>query len=158
MMRRLAAATVTVLLSAAALAAGTASAQASASTRASMSGDRHGFTVRVLGGLHLKRVDTKSGEDHVTYLLCTSTQTEGAAPVIHGLGGLKDSTSACEELAKVDGDFDRLLVHPTWLPPMVVAPVDVRAAGTWQGRKVAWSHEYQNGGALAKVTGDVFGF
>jgi hypothetical protein len=58
----------------------------------------------------------------------------------------------------VKGDFGALSVHPTWLPPMLMAPVDVRVAGTWEGAKVAWNHEYSNGGALARATGDVFEF
>ena len=151
-MRRLAAATVTTLLSAAALSTGTGVAQASAT------GDWAGFSAHVLGGFHLKRVDTATGQRHVGYLLCTTTRAAGAAPVIHGVGGVKDATSACEQLARVDGDFDALSVHPTWLPPMLVAPVDVKVAGTWRGRKVAWNHEYPNRGALSKATGDVFAF
>lgn len=112
----------------------------------------------LLGGLHLKRVDTMNGNTQTTYLLCTSTASGNAAPVIHGLGGLKDATSACEELAAVHGDLDALAVHPSWLPPSIVAPVDVQVAGTWEGAKVAWSHEYPNSGWLAKATGDVFEF
>jgi hypothetical protein len=152
MMRRFAAVTVTALLSATALTAGAAGAQASADT------PPHSFSVHLLGGLHLKRVDAMNGQTHVAYLLCTSTSTDGAAPVIHGVGGLKDATSACEELAAVNGNLDALAVHPTWLAPALQAPVDVRAAGTWEGTKVAWSHEYTNGGYLARATGDVFAF
>jgi len=157
MMRRLTAVTVTALLSAAALAAGADAAQASDAGRAS--GPRHVSGVRLLGALHLKRVDTLHGQTHVTYLVCTSTAgRHGAAPVIHGLGGLKDATSACEELAAVHGDLDVLSVHPAWLPPALEAPVEVRAAGTWEGVKVAWTHRYSNDGWLAKRTGDVFAF
>lgn len=151
-MRRLAAATITTLLSAALLGTGAATAQASAT------GDWAGFSAHVLGGFHLKRVDTQTGQTHLAYLLCTTTRSHGGAAVIHGAGGVKDATSACEELARVDGDFDALSVHPNWLPPMLMAPVDVRVAGTWHGRKIAWSHEYTNGGALAKATGNVFAF
>lgn len=151
-MRRLAAATVTSLLTATLFSAGAATAQASAT------GDWAGFSAHVLGGFHLKRVDTATGQTHIGYLLCTTTKSRAAAPVIHGAGGVKDATSACEELARVNGDFDALAVHPTWLPPMLMAPVDVKVAGTWHGRKVTWSHQYPNGGALAKATGDVFAF
>lgn len=151
-MRRLAAATVTSLLSAAVLTTGAATAQASAT------GAWAGFSAHVLGGFHLKRVDTTTGQTHVGYLLCTTSRSAGAAPVIHGVGAVKDATSACEELAQVKGDFAALAVHPTWMPPMLEAPVAVKAAGSWEGRKVAWSHEYPNGGALAKATGDVFVF
>jgi hypothetical protein len=175
-MRRLPAATVTTavtaLLSAAALGAGAAAAQASAyvvsndpissgpisTAEVSTAGSPGGFTFHMLGGLHLKRVETTTGETHVGYLLCTSTASGGAAPVIHGAGGVKDATSACEELAAAHGNLDALSVHPTWLPPAIVAPVDVKVAGTWEGAKVAWSHEYQNGGWLTKATGDVFVF
>lgn len=163
-MRRFTAATVTTatvtaataLLATAALIAGAAPAQAR--TAHTPAGGRHGFSVRLLGGLHLKRVDTKTGQTHTTYLLCTSTRHGTAAPVIHGAGGLKDATSACEEVAGVKGRFAALSVHPTWLAPMLVAPVDVKVAGTWEGVKVAWNHEYPNGGALAKATGDLFEF
>ena len=148
-MRRFAAVTVTALLSAAALTTGAGAEAAQASD---------GFTVHVLGGLHLKRVDATSGQTQVTYLLCTSTSSGDAEPVIHGLGGLKDATSACEELAAVHGNLDALSVHPTWLAPAVVAPVEARAAGTWEGAKVVWDHKYTNGGWLAKATGDVFAF
>ena len=151
-MHRLAAVTVTTLLSAAVLSTGSATAQASAT------GDWAGFSAHVLGGFHLKRVDTTTGQTHVGYLLCTTTRSGSAATVIHGAGAVKDATSACEELATVNGDFSALAVHPTWLPSMLVAPVAVKVAGSWQGRKVAWSHEYTNGGALAKATGDVFVF
>ena len=151
-MRRFAAVTVTALLSAATLTAGSAAAQASSATSS------RGFRVHTLGGLRLKRVDTMSGQTHVAYLVCTSTSKHGAEPVIRGFGGLQDATSACEELAAVHGDLDALSVHPAWLPPMVEAPVQVRADGTWEGAKVSWSHQYANGGWLAKKTGDVFAF
>ena len=151
MMRRLAAVTVTALLSAAALAAGADAAQASDAG--------HAPSFRLLGTLHLKRVDTLHGQSHAAYLVCTSTAGKhGAAPVIHGVGGLKDATSACEELAAVHGNLDTLSVHPAWLPPALEAPVEVRAAGTWEGVKVAWTHRYTNSGWLAKRTGDVFVF
>ena len=142
-MRRLAAVTVTALLSAA-LSAGSADARAS--------------EVHLLGGLHLKRVDVRTGQADTTYLLCTSTSKPGAEPVIHGFGDLRDATSACEELAAVHGRFDQLAVHPQWMAPSLEAPVEVRAAGTWEGVRVSWSHRYSNGGWLAKATGDVFAF
>lgn len=143
-MRRFAALTVTALLSAAALTTGSDAAQAS--------------SIRVLGGLHLKRVDTLNGQTRVTYLLCTSTAKHGRGPVIHGVGGLKDATSACEELAAVHGNLEAMSVHPAWLAPALEAPVEVRAAGMWEGTKVTWTHRYTNGGWLAKRTGDVFVF
>ncbi|MBS2538224.1 hypothetical protein KGQ20_36280 [Catenulispora sp. NF23] len=117
-----------------------------------------GFAIHLLGGLHLKRVDTTTGQTHTGYLLCTSTTSGSAAPVIHGVGGVKDPTSACAELAEVNGDFDALAVHPTWMAPSFVAPVAVQAAGTWEGAKVAWSHQYSNSGVLVRTTGDVFAF
>ena len=51
-----------------------------------------------------------------------------------------------------------LSVHPAWLPPTLEAPVEVRATGTWEGAKVAWTHRYTNSGWLAKRTGDLFAF
>ena len=142
-MRRLAAVTITALLSATTLAAGSTAAQAS--------------SVHLLGGLHLKRVDTMTHQTHYAYLVCTATSKHGE-PRIHGLGGVKDATAACRELAAVHGDLDALAVHPTWLSPALEAPVEVRAAGTWEGVKVAWTHRYTNSGWLAKRTGDVFEF
>ncbi|WP_194898201.1 SSI family serine proteinase inhibitor [Catenulispora pinisilvae] len=117
-----------------------------------------GFAIHLLGGLHLKRVDTTTGQTHTGYLLCTSTTSGTAAPVIHGVGGVKDATSACTELAAVNGDFDALAVHPTWMAPSFMAPVAVQAAGTWEGAKVAWSHQYSNSGVLVRTSGDVFVF
>ncbi|MEY9935550.1 hypothetical protein ABH926_010232 [Catenulispora sp. GP43] len=151
-MRRLAAVTATAFLSAAALSAGAATAQA-ANAHATPR-----FTVHVLGSVHLKRVDRMNGRTRTAYLLCTSTSTHGSAPVIHGLGGLKDATSACEELAAVHGRLDTLAVHPAWMAPALEAPVEVQAAGTWEGRKVAWTHRFPNGGWVTKATGDVFAF
>jgi hypothetical protein len=153
MMRRLAAVTAAALLSGVGLSAGEASARAHSTAH-----NPFRLTVRLMGGLHLKRVDAKTGDTHVTYLFCTATTSGSGPTTIHGLGGLKDSTSACEELAAVNGDLDALSVHPTWLPPAIVAPVDVVAHGTWEGAKVAWSHEYTNSGWLARATGDVFAF
>jgi hypothetical protein len=155
-MRRLSAVTATALLSGAALTAGAASAQATTHTSRPHSHGR--FTVHVLGDLHLKRVDTMNGDTHTGYLLCTVTTAGSGPATIHGLGGLKDSTSACEELAAVHGDLGKLAVHPSWMPPAIMAPVAVKAHGTWEGAKVAWSHEYSNSGWLAKATGDVFTF
>lgn len=146
-MRRLAAAAVTALLSAAALTAGGGAAQAAA-----------GVSVHKLGSLHLKRVDARNHKTSTAYLVCTSVSRHGAAPVIHGVGSIKDPSSACQELAEVHGRPDALAVHPLWLAPSIVAPVTVRIDGTWQGRKVAWSHTYTNGSWLAKATGDVFAF
>ena len=68
MMRRLAAVTVTALLSAAALTAGADAARASGAGQADPT-----RLVHLLGSLHLKRVDTLSGQTHTAYLVCTST-------------------------------------------------------------------------------------
>jgi hypothetical protein len=155
-MRRLAAVTATAFLSVAALSAGAASAQATTAHRTAHAAPR--FTVHVLGAVHLKRVDSPHGRTHTAYLLCTTTTTHGATPVIHGAGGLKDATSACQELAAVHGRLDELAVHPAWMAPALEAPVEVQAAGTWEGRKVAWSHRFSNGGWATKATGDVFAF
>lgn len=155
-MRRLAAITLTALLSAGALAVGSTAAQASDAGRGLHTGQAS--SVHLLGGLHLKRVETMNGHTDIAYLLCTSTSKHGATPVIHGVGGLKDATSACRELAAVHGNLAALSVHPAWLAPTLEAPVEVKAAGTWEGAKVAWSHRYANSGLLAKQTGDVFAF
>jgi hypothetical protein len=168
-MRRFAAATTTAFLSAAAFSAG-AAATAQAATpgptvhaavihASTIHASRiHASTIRLLGSLRLRRVDTMTGQNQVTLLLCTATTTDDNPPVIRGLGGIKHPTAACAELAAVHGDFDKLAVHPAWMAPALEAPVEVRASGTWEGSRVQWSHRYANSGWLTKTTGEVFEF
>ena len=147
--RRLGAAAGCVLLSGATLTAGTATAQAANPGR---------FSPQMLGGFHLTRVDTTAGTTAATVLLCMSGSLGDEPVSIRGVGGLKNPTAACQELAAVEGDFTRLAVHPTWLPPTLPAPVDVEAHGTWNGVQIDYSHEFTNGGWLVRQTGDVFVF
>lgn len=147
--RRAAATLCTALLTGTVLATGAVAARAEAPPS---------FAVQVLGGFTLKRVETTSGKTSVALLVCTSAARGGKPAKIHGAGNLKDATAACEELNAVHGDFAALDVHPTWLVPALAAPVHVEAHGTWQKVKVAYSHDFQNDGELAKQTGDVFTF
>jgi hypothetical protein len=169
-MRRFSAVTTTVLLSGAMLTAGATTAQASThddhdahaahawhTWHAWRAHNHSRFGVHVLGALHLKSVNT-TGDTHTGYLLCTVTTAGSGPATIHGTGPLKNPTSACEELAAVHGDLSKLAVHPNWMPPAIVSPVNVKAHGTWEGTKVAWSHVYTNDGWLTKATGDVFAF
>lgn len=148
-MRRLAAITATAFLSTAAIGINMPCAGAATT---------HTSTIRILGALHLRRVDTTTGQNQVTLLLCTATTTDDNPPVIHGLGALKNPSAACAELEAVQGDFDKLAVHPAWMAPALEAPVQVRACGVWEGAKVDWSHRYSNSGWLTKTTGEVFVF
>ena len=164
-MHRISAVSATALLSGAALTAGAGAAQASvpahhapahhATSRPAPS--RHA-QAHLVGLMVLKRVDASSHRQHTGELLCSVSTAHDGPTTIKGYGDLKDPTTACVELTAVNGEFDRLRVHPTWLSPAIVAPVKVEARGTWKGTKVAWSHEYSNSGQLAKTTGDVFEF
>jgi hypothetical protein len=147
--RRLGAATAGVLLSGTALTAGTATAQAAGPGE---------FSLQLLGGFRLTRVDTTTGTTNNGVLLCTTSSLRGEPVSIRGMGGLKDPTAACRELVAVNGDFTRLAVHPTWLPPALFAPVKVEAHGTWNGTQVDYSREFTNSGWLVRQTGDVFVF
>lgn len=153
-MRRLAAVAGTVLLSGATLAGGAGAARAAAPPT-SLPG---GFSFHVLGGFHLKRLATTDGKAGTALLFCSSVAVGSGPEQIHGVGDVKDPTAACEELAAVNGAFDTLNVHPTWMAPALMAPVHVEAHGTWQGTKVDWAHDFTNDGWLAKKTGDVFAF
>ncbi|GAA2062458.1 hypothetical protein GCM10009839_87030 [Catenulispora yoronensis] len=148
-MRRLAAAACPVLLSGAVLASGAAGARASVPAPGSVS-------FHVLGGFHLKRVETKDGKTSTALLLCSSNTFGNGAATIHGVGNMKDPTAACEQLNAVNGDLTKLNVHPAWMAPALVAQVHVEAHGTWKGVKIEYAHDFHNGGALAKQTGDVF--
>lgn len=113
---------------------------------------------RILGSFHLKRVEVTSSVTEAGALVCTSASSGSGPTSIYGTGPLKDPAAACRELAAVNGDFTRLAVHPTWLPPMLATPVDVEARGTWQGARVDYSREFTNDSWLMRQTGDVFVF
>ncbi|MFL6115617.1 MAG: SSI family serine proteinase inhibitor [Catenulispora sp.] len=147
--RRLGAAAAGVLLSGAALTPGPATAKAVNPGR---------FSLQMLGSFHLTRVDTTTGTTSTGVLLCMSGSVGDAPVSIRGTGGLKDPTAACQELAAVGGDFTRLAVHSTWLPPNLFAPVDVKAHGTWNSVTVDYSREFTNSAWLVRQTGDVFVF
>jgi hypothetical protein len=65
---------------------------------------------------------------------------------------------ACEELGKVDGDFDALSVDPKRVCPLVYDPVTVTAEGWWHGRMVQYAKTYGNVCQLEGTTGPVFQF
>ncbi|MFD9691082.1 SSI family serine proteinase inhibitor [Kitasatospora sp. NPDC059146] len=109
-----------------------------------------------LGSVHLTRTDA-AGNTTSADLSCTAVQS-GAGLTVTGTGTVADPTAACSELAGVNGDFAKLLVHPTWLPTAQQAPVTATAQGNWGATAVTWSHTYANGSTLTKYTGDVFGF
>ncbi|GAA1972651.1 SSI family serine proteinase inhibitor [Catenulispora subtropica] len=142
--RRAGAAAAAALLSGAVAAAGAPSAAAA--------------SFHVIGGFHLKRVQSIDGRTETALLLCESSSFGARPGRIHGFGNLKDPTAACAELAAAHGDFAALDVHPTWLAPMLMAPVHVEAHGTWKGAEVHYAHDFPNNGALAKQSGDVFAF
>ncbi|MFJ7243727.1 SSI family serine proteinase inhibitor [Kitasatospora sp. NPDC098652] len=133
------------------LAAGAAAAVLTAGTAQAL-----GTDVTRLGSVHLTRTDA-AGNTTSADLSCTAVQS-GAGLTVTGTGTVAAPTAACNELAGVNGDFAKLLVHPTWLPTVQEAPVTAAAQGNWGATAVTWSHTYANGSALTKYTGDVFGF
>ncbi|MFI5908985.1 SSI family serine proteinase inhibitor [Dactylosporangium sp. NPDC051541] len=72
-------------------------------------------------------------------------------------GSHKQARTACAELAKVGGRFDRLQLAGGACT-MVYDPVTVTASGRWKGRKVAYQHTFGNACTLTTTTGAVFSF
>ncbi|MFF2079285.1 SSI family serine proteinase inhibitor [Kitasatospora sp. NPDC058162] len=134
------------------LAAGAATAILTAGTAQALTSD-----ATQLGSVHLTKTDA-AGNTTSADLSCSAAQDGSGLTVITGTGTVTDPTAACNELASVNGDFSKLLVHPTWLPTAQHAPVTAAAQGSWGATAVNWSHTYTNGSTLTKYTGDVFGF
>ena len=151
MMRRIAAITVTALLSGIALTAGAATAQASTW------GSPHRAGHEVFASLRLWRVDLRTKAVHTAWLSCFAHRT-GDALRVQGIGEVKDATAACRELVAVNGDFRALDVHPTWMTPDISASVYAGERGWWNGRKVDHYAVYRNRPELTKSTGAVFDF
>jgi hypothetical protein len=70
-------------------------------------------------------------------------------------GSHRQARTACTELAKVGGNFDRLQLAGG-LCTMQWEPVTVTATGRWRGRKVAYRHTFGNACTLSTTTGAVF--
>ncbi|MFD8705310.1 SSI family serine proteinase inhibitor [Kitasatospora sp. NPDC059648] len=111
----------------------------------------------LLGSLHLTKTDS-TGTTTSADLSCSAVRDGSGLTSITGTGTVTNPNAACTELVGVNGDFSKLLVHPTWMVMALQAPVTATAKGSWGGAGVNWSHTYVNGSELAKYTGDVFGF
>jgi hypothetical protein len=111
----------------------------------------------LLGTIHLTRTDA-TGAATTADLDCFADLDGTEAPTVLGVGTVTAPDAACQELAAVDGDPGRLLVHPTWMITALVAPVTASAEGSWGATDVSWSHTYVNSSELAKDAGDVFVF
>ncbi|MFJ8472319.1 SSI family serine proteinase inhibitor [Kitasatospora sp. NPDC094011] len=110
-----------------------------------------------LGSVHLTKTDA-SGVTTSADLSCSATVDGSGVTTVTGTGTATNPNAACTELNAVNGDFSKLLVHPTWLPLAQPAPVSVTAQGTWGATAVNWSNTFNNPSTLGKYTGDVFGF
>ena len=68
-----------------------------------------------------------------------------------------DPKTACDQLAKVNGDFGALNVNPG---PcfLIFDPYTVTAYGHWRGTPVKFQHTYANKCVLDRQTGAVFAF
>ncbi|MFI9162996.1 SSI family serine proteinase inhibitor [Kitasatospora aureofaciens] len=111
----------------------------------------------LLGSVHLTKTDS-TGTTTSADLSCSAVQGGSGLTSVTGTGTVTTPDAACRELVGVNGDFSKLLVHPTWMVMALQAPVTATAHGSWGATGVNWSHTYVNGSELAKYTGDVFGF
>ncbi|MEW2385966.1 SSI family serine proteinase inhibitor [Micromonospora sp. NPDC047707] len=67
------------------------------------------------------------------------------------------ATSACQDVAAVDGDLAALSVN-TGLCTLEYAPVTVRAVGFWRNRPVSYAETFGNRCELLRETGSLFAF
>ncbi|GAA3270395.1 MULTISPECIES: SSI family serine proteinase inhibitor [Dactylosporangium] len=108
---------------------------------------------------------TVAANARTTRLVLTVAKGESTAPAQQRAsltcqpagGSHKQARTACVELAKVGGRFDRLqlaggVCTDQW------DPVTVTASGRWKGRKVAYRHTFGNACTLSTTTGAVFSF
>ncbi|MFI9154038.1 SSI family serine proteinase inhibitor [Streptomyces sp. NPDC053367] len=121
------------LLAAAILVAGAAPVQAS--HQHTFSGDWLYLTVT--------HGDGRSGDMRGTLLLCDPPQ------------GHTRAAEACEQLAAVDGHFERIPPMAA-ICPMIYAPVTAHARGTWHGKPVRYTRTFSNSCEMATLTGPVF--
>ncbi|MEV6906505.1 SSI family serine proteinase inhibitor [Amycolatopsis sp. NPDC051071] len=96
-----------------------------------------------------------------TFLL-TSHETSGRVGIVslscQPTGGSHPkSDSACENLSKVDGNFDRLRGEPRACT-LEYAPVDVSAVGKWRGEPVTYRTSYPNRCVADTESAGVFTF
>ena len=64
---------------------------------------------------------------------------------------------ACRSLARAGGDPRRLRAAPL-MCTMEYAPITAQVRGTWQGRKVNWSHTFGNRCVMHRTTGPLTAF
>jgi hypothetical protein len=72
-------------------------------------------------------------------------------------GAHPKKVKACQSLARVGGDPARLSPAAR-MCTMEYAPITAQVKGTWQGRKVNWSHKFGNSCDMHRTTGVLTAF
>ena len=72
-------------------------------------------------------------------------------------GAHPQKAKACRSLRRVGGNPARLTPGPL-MCTMEYAPVTAQIRGTWQGRKVNWSHRFGNSCDMHRTTGVITAF
>jgi hypothetical protein len=72
-------------------------------------------------------------------------------------GGHPKKAQACRSLARAGGD-PRRLAPAGGMCTMEYAPITAQVKGTWQGRRINWSHRYGNSCVMHRTTGVLTAF
>ena len=72
-------------------------------------------------------------------------------------GAHPEKVKACRSLARVGGNPARLSPAAR-MCTMEYAPITAQVKGTWQGRKVNWSHKFGNSCDMRRATGVLTAF
>jgi len=72
-------------------------------------------------------------------------------------GAHPQKVKACRSLARVGGDPARL-TPAAMMCTMEYAPITAQVKGTWQGRRVNWSHKFGNRCDMNRTTGVLTAF
>lgn len=146
-----------LVVSAVSVASMAAAAPASASATTDPTPHRAVGRTAVVGTLLLQRTNS-AGAATRAVLICETVEGAAGPATAAGYGNVTDAGAACRELLAVDGDFTKLLVHPTWMVPALEAPVTVAVSGTWNSRQATYQRTFRNTGELGRNLGDVFAF
>jgi hypothetical protein len=159
-MRRLARATATGLATLSVSASFTAAMTGPATASAASTRTPHrAIGTAAVAGYFLLQKSPSRGAAAQAVLICETVRAATGPDTVSGFGNVTDPTAACRELVAVDGDFARLLVHPTWMVPALEAPVSVTVSGAWTSRgQVSYQRTFRNTGELGRSLGDVFAF